>query len=474
MLARLDRASDEHTHVDLDAATRLVSIGIDVGSATTHFAVSELFVGKRDPLLATKPEVLHRHLLHESPIWLTPFTDGGLIDAVAIESLLQDECETAGLALDGMDTGALICTGEAARKDNAAAISEQLAAASGRFVCATAGHHLEAVLGAHGSGAVDASRGRERPLVLLDVGGGTAKRTVISNGRIRHTAALNVGARLIAWDADGQVVRLEDAGRRIAEAAGGLDSRAAIAYRMTACLSQFLGLVRMDELTRELLLTEAQPLPDQFDLLLSGGLAEYFYGREPRDLGDVGLSLSHALRCELARSFHGEILASAKGIRATVIGAGQFTLQVSGETVFLDGGLRPPLRKVPVQAVPWDLAGLERGGGDRPGEGPCAFAFRAPPAYGYGAATSLAQALVRTLPTLDLPRGVVLVFEHNVARTVGAALAAARLTVPFMCLDELDVGDLEYLDVGEPVRGQDYLPVVVKSLVFQKGATHGH
>src|SRR5581483_4520247 len=473
-----------HSHVDLGTAARLRSIGIDVGSATTQFALSELYVGKHDPFLVGKPQVLHRHLLYESPILLTPFV-GRNIDATAIERFLEQECRRAGFELGEIDTGALICTGEAARKDNAKAISQQLAAAGGKFVCATAGHFLEAVLGAHGSGAVDLSRGYDGFLVTLDVGGGTAKRTLIQDGHIVHAAALNVGARLIAFDGNGRVTRVEEAGREIARAAGidvelGLalseEQVARIVERMARSLAQFLELEPADDLTERLILTEVPALPRRFDLIVAGGLAEYFYGREQRPMGDLGQALSSALERELGRCYdRGRVLTFTRGIRSTVIGAGQFAVQVSGDTVFLEGRLHPPLRNVPVRAVQLDWSQLNKDHvaaavdlalADRPPEELTALSFGQPHVHGYGSARKLASTLGSVLARLQLAAGVILVFEHNVARTIGEALAHDGAPTPFLCVDELDVNDLDYLDVGEPVPGEAYLPVIVKTLVF--------
>lgn len=481
---------DGHGHGKLEGATRLLSIGIDIGSATSHFAVSELYVGKRDPRLARKPEVLERRLIYQSPILLTPFREDMSIDAEALERFLLENCAEAGLELAEMDTGALICTGEAARKENAAAISERLSRMSGRFVCAAAGHHLEAVLGAHGSGAVEASRGVDPPqagLISFDVGGGTAKRSVLQDGQVLHTAALNVGSRLIAFDDAGRVTRAEQAGVligrdvgaevRVGQALDEADQKV-LAERMAECLVQYLGLASMDSLTRRLFLTESLPPPltDNFQLMVAGGLSEYFYGRQRAELGDLGARLCAAFRRKLLDRLPEErVLPCTSGIRATVIGAGQFSLQVSGETLFREDRLPLPLRGLPVHAVPLDWTDLQPASVHRTlaevfsrtdGEELCALSFRAAPYYGYGIARQLAESLAYSLGELERHQGLVLVFEQNVAQTVGSVLSDRLPAVPLLCVDELELGDLDYLDIGEPPDGSEFVPVVVKSLVF--------
>src|SRR5262249_57174654 len=110
--------------------------------------------------------------------------------------------------------------GAAATRANAAAVAGAAAADSGKFVCATAGPHLEALLAAHGSGAVARSATEEQTLLHLDVGGATSKLSVVQGGAVLESAALEVGARLVACDESGRISRLESAGARAAAAIG--------------------------------------------------------------------------------------------------------------------------------------------------------------------------------------------------------------------------------------------------------------
>ena len=89
---------------------------------------------------------------------------------------------TAGIHPDDIDTGAVILTGEALRRENAKAIAEVFAEMGGEFVCATAGHHMEALLAAYGSGAARASHDLRRPVLNVDIGGGTTKLALVENG----------------------------------------------------------------------------------------------------------------------------------------------------------------------------------------------------------------------------------------------------------------------------------------------------
>src|SRR5215470_14840053 len=193
--------------------THLTSVGIDIGSSTSHLMFSKLLIGYPS-MLQRKPVVLERNVIARSPILLTPFSGDWNIEAGPLRDLVEETFTATGLARDDIDTGAVIITGEAARRDNAAKIAELFADATGRFVCATAGPTLETIMAAYGSGAVVKSHEEGFTLMNIDLGGGTTKVSVIEGGRIKGTTAINIGARLVAYEGTGIITRLEKSGRR--------------------------------------------------------------------------------------------------------------------------------------------------------------------------------------------------------------------------------------------------------------------
>src|SRR5919108_3078958 len=199
--------------------THLTSVGIDIGSSTSHLMFSQLLIGYPS-VLQRKPIVLERNVIARSPILLTPFSGDWNIEAEPLKELVDRTFENAGLTRADIDTGAVIITGEAARRDNAQKIAELFADDAGRFVCATAGPALETIMAAHGSGAVMQSRDLGLTLLNIDVGGGTTKISLIDNGKIRATTAVNIGARLVAHDGADAIVRLEKGGRRVLDNLG--------------------------------------------------------------------------------------------------------------------------------------------------------------------------------------------------------------------------------------------------------------
>jgi ethanolamine utilization protein EutA len=480
--------------------TLLKSVGIDVGSSTTHLTISELVIGRRDSHFHRKPEILDRRAIYRSPVMFTPFVNEGTIDHDAIRSFVQRSYREAGIEIGEVNTGAVICTGEAARRQNAQAITEALAKDSGKFVCATAGHHFEAMLAAHGSGSVEISHHFDGVTINLDIGGGTTKRTLIREGIIENTSAINVGARLIAIAPDGTITRAEPAGKIIAESLGidaspgnrlDTDQQYGLALTMARLIMAFLAADRMTPLVQRLLLTDPPaPLPDRliltepprcapepFRLLCSGGVSEFLYERADIDPGDLGPLLGRALRQEFYKRFPDDwLVVPREGIRATVIGACQFTLQASGDTVYASDVSMLPVSNMPVLSVSidWnhvtaeDVAAATRRALEAIDQvSACALFYGGPKQFGYGRLVHLARGIAEGCqqhPNLDK---LVFVFSHNIANTLGRELHQHMPGVPFLCLDEIEVGNLDYLDIGLSPPGESYLPVVVKGLVFQ-------
>jgi ethanolamine utilization protein EutA len=414
---------------------------------------------------------------------LTPFDGDWNIEAKPLEELIDTAFREAGLSQEDIDTGAVIITGEAARRDNAEKIAHFFSDGTGRFVCATAGPTLEAIMAAHGSGAIAESRERGLVLLNIDVGGGTTKISLIDNGRICSTTALNIGARLVAWDDNGRVVRLEKAGRRfLADLREPLDFGAQVQDKLRLRLAH-----RMARDAFEAIMVRTQPwdgfyvtapldeLPVIDAILFSGGVSEYIYGREARLFGDLGPDLGRAIRDE-AKTRGFSIVEPVEGIRATVIGASQHTVQLSGETICIPPDTKLPLRnlRVFVTEVDWHppvadttATTVTRTVAQRDPEVrgvPFVLAFHTPVFTGYGAVQEMAQGIDRAIGALPVKdRPLALVFGQNVGRVVGGMLSL-KWNMP--CIDEVSLSELDFIDIGQVIEGEGFVPVVVKSLAF--------
>jgi ethanolamine utilization protein EutA len=425
--------------------------------------------------------VVERRVVHRSDVILTAYSSERRIDTDALAKFIDRSYAEAGWKPDDIDTGAVIATGEAARKENAAAIVALFSGQAGKFVCATAGHHLESLLAAHGSGAVALSRDPTTPLVLnIDIGGGTTKLAVCRDGRVEDTAAIDVGARLVSWD-NGTISAVTDAGARVAQAAGVAaavgDKReeatlGAIAERIADLALRIpLGESFDDE---SIWLTEPLAARGPFHtLVFSGGVGEYINGWESREFGDLGLRLGIAITRRLGTF---EVVRPVESIRATCIGASQYTVQVSGDTLFLtDPGLLP-LRDLAAVAVRPEApnanaiaAEIQRGVArlDREdGRFALAIAWRHGPAY--GALRELCAGIADgTRALLDGRRPLVVVLDADVAGIVGQMLRdELGVVAPVICVDQIGLSDLDFIDLGAPIPEKAVVPVVVKSLVF--------
>src|SRR6266540_4170004 len=255
----------------------LTTVGVDVGSSTSHLLFAHLHLQRLSESLSSRFVVTERDVLHRSPILLTPYRADGLIDVEALEQA------------------------------NARNVAELFAGAGGKFVCASAGHNLEGILAAHGSGAVALSEQRATTLLHIDVGGGTTKLGVLRNGEVVHTAAIHVGGRLVAFDDQERVTRIEPSGAAVAADLGiplalgsplSPDDRRRMADALAGILLDYVCGRDLSPLAQSFLLTEPLELngfkPD--GVTWSGGVAEYIYGREPTRFGDLGLDLAAALQ----------------------------------------------------------------------------------------------------------------------------------------------------------------------------------
>ncbi len=476
----------------------LKSVGIDIGSSTSHLMFSRLVLRRMGTYLSSRYVVVAREITWKSDILLTPYVDPFRIDVHRLSHFLEESYRLAGVDADGIDTGAVIITGEAARKENARAITALFSKQAGKFVCATAGPNLEAMMAAYGSGAVQKSRemGADKTVMLVDVGGGTSKIALIRGGLIRETAATNVGGRLVALE-NGRLVRIEEAGRLVAQDLGITlrlgdpvtnEERERLAAHLADILFETIGGRPLSPLAERLMVTPVLKNGGRADcLMFSGGVGEYIYGTEARDYGDLGTFLGAKIMERARRQRSGFALErSEERIRATVIGASQYTIQVSGNTIFVSNESLLPIRNLRVlfPKVGETAEGLTsqrvesaiREAFSRfdleEGEEPVALAFHwlVEPRYELlrcladGIRSGLKQTLTRRIP-------IILVFNSDVGNAIGRLLKEElSIASDVISVDQVHLHDFDFIDVGQMVDKAGVIPIVVKSLVFGKDA----
>lgn len=440
----------------------LLSVGLDVGTTTTQMILSRLTVENRASSFAVpRLEIAQREILYESSVHFTPMQDGQRIDGTAIRRIVEREYENARIRREQVDTGAVIITGETSRKENAQAVLENLSGFAGEFVVATAGPDLESVLAAKGAGAVAYSEKTGKRVLHFDIGGGTSNWALIESGKITKTGCLNVGGRLIKLNEQGTVTYVSPVldgltairvGDRAKE-----DQLEEVAGRLVQALEMVAGLREKNPLLDALITQESThrgaAVTDMPDLVISfsGGVADCIETEKPwLAYGDMGPVLGRMIR--KSRLCAGEYMLGKQTIRATVIGAGCHSAQLSGSTVFFRN-VALPLKNLPVVK---DTAALSRL------DGPGVLALQGMESPTYQQMTALADEIAGTVSG-----PVFVALQADMAKALGHALAL-RLgdAVPILCIDGVALEEGDYLDVGKPVGPA--LPIVIKTMIFSK------
>jgi len=468
---------------------RLKSVGIDIGSATSHLVFSRLTLRREGAALSGRFTVTDRDILYRSPIMLTPYLSETLIDIAQVQQFIEAAYREAGLAPADIDTGAVIITGEALKKDNAQPIVEYCATYSGKFICAAAGHNHEALLAAYGGGAVELSKRQGTAVLNVDIGGGTTKFALIIGGVVTQTAAMNVGARLIAFDDANIVTRIEDAGRVLIQALGHQvelgkqitqKQKEDLATLMANLLFEMLQHGPRSPLAQQLMVTpplRQYRLAHVDHLMFSGGVSEHVYDRDCTAYGDVGPLLGKYVRERLRALPKRPMLREpTAGIRATVIGAGEYTVQASGNTSYISNpGILPVFGLKVIQASltdgaavvaaiqqtlrKFDLTSFTSG---------LALSLSLAGQLDYKTLRKVAEGIADILRSSASSRSPLYVtLDVDVAKSLGGILKEElQLERDIIAIDGIDVGDLDYIDIGAPMGITEVIPVTVKSLMF--------
>jgi len=460
----------------------LLSVGIDVGTSTTQVVFSALTLEDRGgrftaPNIAiTKKEVVYRGAIHE-----TPLIGASQIDVQALRALVESEFKLAGVALGSTGTGAVIITGESARRENAAAVARELSGFAGEFVVATAGPDLESRIAGQGSGAQMISEERHMRAANFDIGGGTTNIAVFDSGRLVATACYDIGGRLLRFNPQGKLTYLSPHAAQIAQSVG-------LRFQVSETPS-LADLHKLAQAMAQTLEAKAAPLlTPETQLMFSGGVADCIYtsGHETFAYGDFGVLLGEALR--QSRLFDYQVLAPKETIRATVIGAGSYTITLSGSTIgYTDAGLFP-LKNLPVFVLSpeQESAAFDHGKADfshalqnfaRETDASCvAVAFEGKPSPGWQELKRFAQTLAKAMPTQNVP--MVLLAKHDMGKALGLTIAPHAQGRAVIALDGIDVRQphcgvtpsygvtSSYLDIGRPLMNGQAVPVVIKTLLF--------
>ncbi|MBD8498557.1 ethanolamine ammonia-lyase reactivating factor EutA [Paenibacillus arenosi] len=472
---------------------QLLSVGIDMGTSTTQLVLSKLHIENlASSFTVPRLVITNKEVVYRSDICFTPVLADNRIDMIQIQQFVQEQYAKAGISKEEIQTGAVIITGETARKENASEVLQSLSGFAGDFVVATAGPDLESIIAAKGAGAHTYSKDRSTSIVNIDIGGGTSNLAVFASGDLLDTGCLDIGGRLIKVDQNShEITYIAPKIKQLAERRG---IALALGQRVTpADLEPIIG--EMVKLLEESV--GIRPLGDFYDTIVtnkglkldrniasisfSGGVADYIYNEATGDVfqyGDIGILLGRAIAASpLTNQL--TVARAAETIRATVVGAGSHTTEISGSTITYTDESFPiksvPILKLSLSDESGDDETLARAITDKLSwfklnndlqqvaiaiEGKSSPSFQEVQKYARGLHKGMAELLEQKYP-------LIVVVHHDMAKVLGQTLyALLDYKKDVICLDSVVVDNGDYIDIGKPIADGKVLPIVIKTLVF--------
>lgn len=441
----------------------ILSAGIDIGTTTTHLVISRLGISISKGFgVVPSAQITSKEILYKSPVYFTPLLENGDIDGAGVAEIIEKEYNAAGIARADLKSGAVIITGESAAKGNARSVIDSISALAGDFIAAQAGSELESLLAGRGAGADILSKESGARVAAVDIGGGTTNISVFEDGECESTACLNIGGRLVREE-NGRlcvspVIKKFTAQNNIEIT--DLKSSVTELNRLCEWLAKriFTVLGFYGGGIEEYLITD-HPLGKKRPetVLFSGGVAECM-GKTAEDFayGDIGVLLARAVEKEIKTLGIRTAEPLGGAIRATVIGAGQFSLEISGSTIRYSD-ITLPLKNLPCVQRLSDI-----------GSAPCAICLNGKKAPSFSELCETAEKIVaasRELIKKKIP--IVVILKEDCSMALGNCI---KRLLPngcaFLCADGISCKSGDYIDIGKPVAGGMAVPVIVKTLVF--------
>ena len=475
--------------------TAILSVGIDVGTSTTQVVFSKLQMDNAGGYFSVpRVAIVDKEVVYKSEVYMTPLKTDVLIDTDALRNIVAAEFRKAGYRPEDTDSGAVIITGESARKENSDAVLKSLSDFAGDFVVSAAGPDMESLIAGKGSGAWQYSMDHHCRVANLDIGGGTTNVVLFEDGETLARGCLDIGGRLICMNPQGIITKVSPAAAVMAQAAGvsvSVGDRCdelkltAVTRQMAAALNAYLGVGTkdIDAILRQIKTPGSSdfPVPEKVQaVFFSGGVADLIY-HESADTwayGDIGVLLGKAIReSRLFTDF--QKMEPGETIRATVVGAGTYTTTISGSTITYSDDIFP-LKNIPVIKLDEELQEACFAGETEPvirriqwvlGQNDEEHFILAMPGKrnpGYTemkrAAASIRQIMDRVQPPGE---PILLVIESDIAKAMGQMIRQQPdLKRQVVAIDSIHVEDGEYVDMGKPMMNGMVIPVVVKTLIF--------
>jgi len=462
----------------------IYSIGVDIGTSTTEVIISKLKIKNvLSTSLVEETIIEDKEIIYKSPIVFTPLLDDVTIDFIKIKEIVSEALNLSNVEKSNISTGAVIITGETARKENASEVSNNLSEYLGDFVVATAGPKLESLLAGYGSGACDISKKLNRRVINLDIGGGTTNIAIFNCGECEQTFALDIGGRLIKFDHEGKVIYIskriqfliEDMHLNIKLGENiNLRDLEIICKKLSESLLEACCLNALCEDTKRLFISEEfEPFSVDY-ISFSGGIGEYIgqakVNMQLKDIlkhDDIGPLLGACISKEFEN--YKEILLSPKEkIRATVIGAGNHSLTISGSTIAFDKSILP-LRNIPIIkpfAEKEDLNEIYFLGNKKLNmyeNTKVAISLIGPKSPSYEEIKVIANQIIKLFEEINGP--IIVVLENDFAKALGQVISLNLDNKrEVICIDKISTKNGDYIDIGLPIGNA--IPVVIKTLIY--------
>lgn len=475
----------------------LISVGIDVGTTTTQVIFSNITIenmssGARVPEF----KIVGKEIFYKGKIHFTPLRSNTEIDETALKEIIEREYKNAGINPDDIDSGAVIITGETARKENAQNISKVLSGYAGEFVVATAGPDLEGIIAGKGSGAAKLSYENNDIVANFDIGGGTTNIAVFSQGEPIDTTCLDIGGRLIRFDKSGLVEyispKLADVCKEVnISIEKGKKYPDEVIRKICRYMAEILLEVsgarprsRLLELTLSPKST-ALRLDYKIDRVsFTGGVADYIYNNQAEtDLykfGDIGILLGYEIKAIL-NEFASKVIMPEETIMATVVGAGTQTMDISGSTISYSQSATLPLKNIPIIEITEKEESVNEEELEKTimaklqwycletQKQKVALFLKGERNVSFEKVTSLSKVIAKVWEEF-YPHGeeVIVVIENDMAKVLGQSISRklSNKQREVVCIDGIKVSSGDYIDIGKPIGNGSVLPVVIKTLVF--------
>lgn len=455
----------------------ILSVGIDIGTSTTCLAFCRLEIANLSSSWQIPDvEVVNKKIIYRSPIYFTPLKSNTTLDADSIAEIIEKEYQRAGINPGDVETGAVIVTGDTARKENAQAVISRISGLAGDFVAATVGPEFESVLAGRGSGAQKYSAEHTEIITNCDIGGGTSNSATFYDGRVTEASCMDIGGRLIRFKENTLII--EYIYPKTAELAGGLGIEASEGRKITP-----EEINRITDEMAHLLLREISKDTVDKTISFSGGVGRLIYEKSlPDDFiyNDIGVCLARSIKKELKNFNFSKVIKPEETTGATVIGTSNYSMEVSGSTIHISSREALPMKNVPIATVKRaeELSKEElikeiheniawRQNGDEKENIAVALTFER--RIGFAKVKEISEAVVDSIGRAaeDTSAPLIVILKSDYGKVMGQTIK--NLLPPekdVLCIDNVDTGHGDYMDIGAPLRSGEAVPIVIKTLAF--------